>query len=537
MNIDEPHILAQKLADKADKLSREGKWSASVAEWDKVIPMLVDGNIKAMAYSNRGNAKNNMGDHEGAIADLDRALKMNPGFAEAYNNRGNTKVNMGDNAGAITDYSQAIKFNSRFTTAYSNRGGAKNNIGDYKGAVADLDHALEIDPQYADAYVNRGNAKHGMGDYKGAIADHDRAIEINPRAGVYNNRGHVKHSMGDYEGAIADYNQALEINPKFVSAYTNRGATKDSMGDYEGAIADYNQALEIDSKLADAYINRGTAKNSMGDHEGAIADYNQALEINPKLADAYNNRGAVKDKMGDYEGAIADYDQALKINPTYENAIHNRGVALAMQASQKGREEIEAKYQAQLQAQQEKFASELREQSQAQINRLAGGARIIYSNEYVDTLGDYDNSARWRGALVWIFSFLLGLAAIFIYGYIACFGMEEWEAAQSPMAMRVFSPLSLFPFILMGTLVLSPLAWVIRMLNRDKHKYWVLREDARSNRDLLRIIETGGSEREDLWRQLFDHYDKRGSAHLIADWNHSDGGGGNNFTINPGGGN
>ena len=453
MNKDQKQF--RKLAREAVKLYRKEEWSASIIKWDALILLLQDGNIKANAYARRGNAKNKMGDYEGAIADCDRALEIRPQYARAYNNRGN----------------------------------AKSNMGDYEGAIADYDRAIEISPQYTMAYSNRGITKRKMGDYKGAIADYDRAIEISPQYTIaYSNRGVAKSNMGDYEGAIADYDRAIEISPQYAAAYSNRGITKDNMGD----------------------------------HAGAIADFDWAIGINPQFADAYSNRGVTKRKMGDYKDAIADYDRAIEINPNHKSAIHNRAIALVLQDTQKEHEELRAKYQA---------------QAKEAFNRtLKISTDLIDTKEYEDARVEYEKEARNRGKWVWGLSFMLaGLAAAF-YGIIAYLGFKEWQVAQSPMAMRSFSPLSLFPFVLMATLALSPLAWVIRMLNRDKHKYWVLREDAVATRKMLLIIKTGHEKREDLWLQLFDHHDKRGGAHLIADWNHSDGGG-NNFTINPGGGN
>ena len=446
----------QKLFYEVDKLFQEEKWGAVVAKYDEIISLLegvVADDVKAKVYSNRSNAKNKMGDYEGAIADCDQALKINPQDVNAYINRGNAKHFMGNHEGAIADYDQALAIDPQLVGAYNNRGKAKGDMGDHKGAIADLDHALTIDPQDAE---------------------------------VYNNRGNTKGSMGDYESAIADFDQALTIDPKFVKAYNNRGNAKDRMGDHKGAVADCDRALEIDPENVTAYSTRGNAKNS----------------------------------MGDYESAIADYDRVLEIDPENKKTIHNRAIALAMQASQKEREEFLGKYRAQTK---KEFESNLK-----------AGKDLLKQEEHKENLDDYTKQARRRGGWVWFFSIFLAAAAVLIFGRIACIGFQEWQAAQSPMAMRVFSPLSLFPFILMGTLVLSPLVWIIRMLNRDKHKYWALREDALANLMLVRIIKSDEGRSEKLWLQLFDHYDKRGSAHLIADWKHSDTSGGNNFTINPG---
>ena len=342
----------------------------------------------------------------------------------------------------------------------------------------------------------------------------------NIKASVLTRRGNAKDEMGDYKDAVADYDLALKFNPQYARAYSNRGIAKDKMGDYKDAIADYDQAIEIRPQYAAAYSNRGVTKNKMGGYRDAIADYDRAIEISPQYAAAYNNRGVSKRKMGDYKGAIADYDRAIEIEPNYKSAIHNRAIALVMQDTQKENEELRKKYQAQAKEEYERI--------------LKAGKDLLKQEEHKENLDDYTKQARLRGGWVWFFSIFLAAAAVLIFGRIACIGFQEWQAAQSPMAMRVFSPLSLFPFILMGTLVLSPLVWIIRMLNRDKHKYWALREDALANLMLVRIIKSDEGRSEKLWLQLFDHYDKRGSAHLIADWKHSDTSGDNNFTINPG---
>ena len=84
----------------------------------------------------------------------------------AYNNRGNAKSDLQDYQGAIADYTKAIEINPQLAPAYYNRGLAKYDLKDYQGAIADYSKAIEINPQYADAYYNRGLAKELVRDLK-----------------------------------------------------------------------------------------------------------------------------------------------------------------------------------------------------------------------------------------------------------------------------------------------------------------------------------------------------------------------------------
>ena len=197
-----------------------------------------------------------------------------------YSNRGAAKLESGDPQGAIIDYDRAITINPQYAKAYFNRGIAKSALGDPRGAIDDYDRAISINPQYLKAYSNRSLIKSELGDKEGAIADYNRANLINPDlADNYYNRGAAKSTSGDQQGAIAEYNRAIAIKPQFAYAYFNRGFAKFKLGDKKGAIADLDRAITIDSKFAKAYGCRGVVKYELNERQGAIADLNIAAQL------------------------------------------------------------------------------------------------------------------------------------------------------------------------------------------------------------------------------------------------------------------
>ena len=81
---------------------------------------------------------------------------------------------------AIPDYDKAIKIDPKYAEAYVARGDAYEMTGKYDKVIANFTEAIENDPKFA-FYYTRGNAYRVTGEYDKAIADYTKAIEIDPK--------------------------------------------------------------------------------------------------------------------------------------------------------------------------------------------------------------------------------------------------------------------------------------------------------------------------------------------------------------------
>jgi tetratricopeptide (TPR) repeat protein len=297
----------------------------AIADYDKAIKINPD---FERAYYNRGTAYGNKGQFDLAIADLDKAIEINPEDAEAYNNRGIAYVKKGQHDLAIADFGKSIEIKPDYSQAYYNRAFVYHEKSQYDLAIADLDKAIEIKPDDVEAYYNRGTVYGKKGQHDLAIADFNKAIKINPGlAQAYNNRGLTYNNNGQFDLAIADYDKAIKIKPDDAEAYYNRGITYREKGQHDLAIADFNKAIEINPDLVQAYYNRAFVYHEKRQYDLAIADFDKAIEINPEDAEAYYNRGIVYSKKRRFDLAIANFGKSIEIKPDYSQAYYTRALA------------------------------------------------------------------------------------------------------------------------------------------------------------------------------------------------------------------
>jgi tetratricopeptide (TPR) repeat protein len=114
----------------------------------------------AEAFNNRGTARQNKGDTEGALQDFNEAIRLKPDDATVFNNRGTARQNKGDLEGALQDYSEAIRLKPGDAEAFNNRGTARQDQGDQEAALQDFNEAIRLKPDYATAFINRSFARH-----------------------------------------------------------------------------------------------------------------------------------------------------------------------------------------------------------------------------------------------------------------------------------------------------------------------------------------------------------------------------------------
>ncbi|MDJ1182789.1 tetratricopeptide repeat protein [Roseofilum casamattae] len=148
------------------------------------------GTDEASTLFNRAMQQARTGNYAGAIADWDRALRLQPNNYKAWLNRGNALVMLRQPQVAIESYEKALAIEPNIHDAWGNKGVALLNLKRFEEAIAALDRGISLKPDYHEAWDNLGLALRELGRIDEAIAAFDRAIEINP-----NDPSALKHQV------------------------------------------------------------------------------------------------------------------------------------------------------------------------------------------------------------------------------------------------------------------------------------------------------------------------------------------------------
>jgi tetratricopeptide (TPR) repeat protein len=206
-----------------------------------------------------------------SISLWNNVIKYYPEADIAWLNRGLAKQNNNDLQGAISDYKKGIEVNPGLTLAWNNLGSVHSTLGKHKEALYFFDKAIQLDPTSANTFLNRANTKAALNDYEGAINDYDKYLEKVPdNSDILNDRALAHYHLKNYELAKVDFDKAIETGKKYNSSrlgiyYLNRGLCRAFLKDYEGAKSDYATALHIHPTPGLVYFNLGLLECYLGD--------------------------------------------------------------------------------------------------------------------------------------------------------------------------------------------------------------------------------------------------------------------------------
>lgn len=201
---------------------------------------------KSRAYNNLGKSLLDTGDYAGAIAQLEKAIEIDPFNDYARYNICNALYGQGKIGDAILCYNQVIEFNPNFSSAHANLAKALLKQGNTSEAIKSFHRALDLNPEHFETHNNLANALMQNGDFGGAIEHFKIILKKYPDHVESNvNIGAALAKLGQIDAALEHYQTALKSNPNNPEAHNNAGVLLVQKKRFTEALEHFKCALAL----------------------------------------------------------------------------------------------------------------------------------------------------------------------------------------------------------------------------------------------------------------------------------------------------
>jgi tetratricopeptide (TPR) repeat protein len=250
----------------------------------------------APGFGRRAAALTGRRDFEGAIADLTKAIALDPSSAEYVYRRAVARLENHQAVLAMADLDQALKLKPDDISALLVRAELRAGAKDMDGAKQDLAAADRLVAKDPARRRGLANAYQRVGMWSESIGQLDQWIAANPKddglAQAFNARCWARAMQGlDLDKALADCDAALRLLPGDPTFLDSRGLVHLRRGEFDRGVADFQGVLRLQPNNAWALYGRGWARLKMGRKDEGDADIKAAIALRPHLVDEAKARG------------------------------------------------------------------------------------------------------------------------------------------------------------------------------------------------------------------------------------------------------
>lgn len=152
----------------------------------------------------------------------------------------------GDPNGALAELDRALEMDPDNSVLLVNRGSILGAQGRYAAAERDLKRVLRVEPSNAEALFSLGVVMTKKGLWGEAVPHLRRAVELDPsRGAAYYYLGEALNHVDDLHGAMAAYQRAAELMPEHSRALYGLGIVYDRLGRPDDAARMYRKSREV----------------------------------------------------------------------------------------------------------------------------------------------------------------------------------------------------------------------------------------------------------------------------------------------------
>lgn len=239
------------------------------------------------------------------LDDLELAIANGRKVEKVYRMRAMFRHQSRDFDGALADYQTAVGLNPDSASSIVGLAGIYRSMGDEEQAILVLENFIS---KYENSLIKGSPVKGKVVAQSDAIIVSDKDMLVGSNSVVIVSDDD-KNSMPPTREELNKFTEKLENTKNTAFAYSQLASLYKERGDYEKALETVGKAITLDPTDAQAIGVRGTIKTSLKDYEGAYNDLSRAIKDSPSFPQNYADRGVLLLLMNRDEEAQTDFDK------------------------------------------------------------------------------------------------------------------------------------------------------------------------------------------------------------------------------------
>jgi tetratricopeptide (TPR) repeat protein len=277
---------------------------------------------------------------------LAKAIAASPEDATGYVSRATFRAGIGDRKGALADLGRALAIEPS-VNLYLRRAGTFYDLGDLPAASADAEAARKLDPGSSDAIMRVAFLKADRGDLAGGLALLDERIALgggDTRNALRAAKAEVLGTYGDPAEAVKIWDALIAEKPGSPGLLNGRCWVKGTHSILlETALKDCTEAVELSSKTNEVLDSRAMVWYRMGRDQEALRDLDAVLAAAPGKAASRYLRAIVLTRMHREAEAAKDFALARRLSPEIDRQYARFGLGPKAAASAAANAAVTAK--------------------------------------------------------------------------------------------------------------------------------------------------------------------------------------------------
>lgn len=229
---------------------------------------------------------------------------------------------------ALAELRRAVEINPKLTPAYLSMGDIHRELGDFSEAERAYGRAAAAEPQSFDAQYLHGLALQLLDRVVEAVRAYLRALTIRPDDFNANlNVATAYLQLGEPRQARPYAQKAVQLRVDSAAARVNLGAVYAALNQHEDAVVEYRQAAELMKLTPDLLLNLAESLGKAGRLAEMQTTLEQLVRTKPS-AIAYERLGSCLYRQEKYDDAIAAFRKAVELDDTHYPAHNGVGICL-----------------------------------------------------------------------------------------------------------------------------------------------------------------------------------------------------------------